>query len=192
MKEKIRKISNHHHTRTTIKYGIVSVIATVIDFVVLNGGIKVFDLSPQIAKTLAFTTATLGVFRLQQRWVFRADPESSTRKQMIQYLAASVAGFLASQGAITVSNEIWPGNLIYINLANFLGFGSVWLAKLVFFRLVVFKPPPRDQATLGEEGATEKSPGVAATDLDQDQAALDEEGATEVGVTQEAGSEAVA
>lgn len=128
-----------------MKYGIVSVIATIIDFIVLNGGIKLFHLIPQVAKTFAFGTATLSVFPLQQRWVFRADPDDSTKKQMFQYLAASIAGFLASQGAITVSNLLWPGNLLYINVANFMGFGSVWLVKLVFFRFVVFKPPVRPE-----------------------------------------------
>ncbi|MER3395658.1 MAG: hypothetical protein C4318_04880 [Acidimicrobiia bacterium] len=141
MKEKIKKISNHHHTRTTVKYGIVSVLATIIDFAVLNGGIKLLGLAPQVAKTFAFLAATLAVFRVQQRWVFRADPETSSRKQVVQYLGASVAGFLASQGAITVSNTLWPANLVYINLANLAGFGSVWVAKLVYFRFVVFKPP---------------------------------------------------
>ncbi len=140
-----------------MKYGIVSVIATIIDFVVLNSGIKLLELTPQVSKAAAFTVATLSVFRLQQRWVFRADPDSSPKKQLVQYWVASVAGFLASQGAITFSNLRWPGNLIYINVANMVGFGSVWVAKLVFFRFVVFRPArTHDHAqerTLPTEGA---------------------------------------
>jgi putative flippase GtrA len=184
MKEKIKKISNHHHTKTTVKYGIVSVIATIIDFVVLNGGIKVLELAPQVAKTLAFVTATLAVFRLQQRWVFRADPDSSTKKQIIQYLAASIAGFLASQGAITVSNAVWPGNLIYINVANLVGFGSVWVAKLVFFKLVVFKSPAPVATTDSVVGEPASSGVAEAEPNEQNSAELSKEGV--------AGSEAVA
>lgn len=147
-----------------MKYGIVSVIATIIDFAVLNGGIKLFALAPQVSKTLAFTAATLSVFRLQQRWVFRADPDTSTRKQIFQYLVASVAGFLASQGAITVSNTLWPANLLYINVANFMGFGSVWLGKLVFFRFVVFKPQvaPTEAGSLQVEEHEHRPEGEAS------------------------------
>lgn len=165
MKEAIRKISNHRYTRTTVKYGIVSVIATIIDLVVLNAGIKIFGLAPQIAKTAAFLSATVSVFRLQQRWVFRADPEASTARQMVQYLAASIAGFLASQLAITISNHLWPGNLLYINVANLIGFGTVWLAKLVFFHFVVFKPPEHPTAT--PEDSEVAQPGAVGSRADQ-------------------------
>lgn len=165
MKETIRKISNHRYTRTTVKYGIVSVIATVIDLVVLNGGIKMFGLAPQIAKTAAFLSATVSVFRLQQRWVFRADPEASTARQMVQYLAASIAGFLASQLAITISNHLWPGNLLYINVANLMGFGTVWLAKLVFFHYVVFKPPEHPMSA--PEDSQRSQPGTVGSEVDK-------------------------
>jgi putative flippase GtrA len=164
MKEKLRRLSNHHHTRTTIKYGIVSVIATIIDFVVLNGGIKLAHLAPQVAKTFAFLAATIAVFRLQQQWVFRADPGASTTKQLVQYLGASVLGFLASQVSITISNHIWPSNLLYINIANFVGFGSVWLGKLVYFRFVVFKPATPSGDESSEEPALEKDPAAVSGD----------------------------
>lgn len=141
MRQKILRLSRHPKTRITIKYGIVSAIATVIDLVVLNGGIKLFNLNPQLSKTAAFTAATVSVFPLQQRWVFRLEKGegASSAKQWMQYLLASIGGFVASQIAITIADSIWKGNLLAINAANFLGFGTVWVFKLLFFQKVVFK-----------------------------------------------------
>lgn len=141
MRQRILRLSRHPKTRITIKYGIVSAIATLIDLVVLNGGIKLFGLNPQLSKTAAFTAATISVFPLQQRWVFRLDKGegASPAKQWTQYLLASIGGFVASQIAITVADNTWKGNLLAINAANFLGFGTVWVFKLFFFQKVVFK-----------------------------------------------------
>lgn len=141
MRQKILRLSRHPKTRITIKYGIVSAIATLIDLVVLNGGIKIFGLNPQLSKTAAFTAATVSVFPLQQRWVFRLEKGegASATKQWTQYLLASIGGFIASQIAITIADSIWKGNLLAINAANFLGFGTVWVFKLLFFQKVVFK-----------------------------------------------------
>lgn len=141
MRQKILQLSRHPSTRTTVKYGLVSVIATVIDLTVLNAGIKFFGLSPMIAKTFAFLAATIASFPLQQRWVFRLEKGegSSATRQWTQYLIASVAGFLAAQACIAFANHQWPGNLLAINIANLFGFGTVWVFKLVFFQKVVFK-----------------------------------------------------
>lgn len=140
MRQKILQLSRHRYARTTIKFGMVSVIATFIDLAVLNSGIKFLGLNPQISKTAAFLTATIATFPLQRRWVFRAEKSDGgiSAKQWSQYLGASIAGFLASQGCITIAITIWPGNLLAINVANLIGFGTVWVFKLVFFQKVVF------------------------------------------------------
>lgn len=173
MRQKILRLSRHPKTRVTVKYGIVSAIATLIDLVVLNGGIKILGLNPQLSKTAAFTTATVSVFPLQRRWVFRLEKGegSSSAKQWTQYLLASIAGFVASQVAITVADSVWKGNLLAINAANFLGFGTVWVFKLLFFQKVVFKVHEQQGITDIEGVVIE---GVAADTGSNEAAALAE------------------
>lgn len=166
MRQKILRLSRHPTTRVTIKYGIVSVIATFIDLIVLNGGIKIVGLNPQLAKTAAFACATVAVFPLQRGWVFRVEKgegRSQTTKQWAQYLTASIAGFIASQIAITAADHIWRGNLLAINAANFLGFGTVWAFKLIFFQKVVFKVHERSGITDLESVIVKPSPEDSET-----------------------------
>lgn len=146
MRQKLKRLSEHPHARTTVKYGIVSVIATFIDLAVLNGGIKLAHLSPQLSKTAAFLAATTLVYPMQRRWVFRQEGETPQAKQLVQYLGASIVGFLASQLSITLAIKFWGDNLLLINAANWVGFGSVWFLKLIYFRYVVFPSEQRQHA----------------------------------------------
>lgn len=77
-----------------IRFGLVGVFVTLLNFAVYWAGIKLFDLDPNVTWAVGFVVAFLVGYQLQSKWSFAGH--GSERKALIhgsRYLAVALIGF---------------------------------------------------------------------------------------------------
>lgn len=77
-----------------IKFIVVGVGATAVDFVVSNIAKFIFQLPNNWAVTIGFIVALVFNYILSKIWVFEFDKKQSTQRQFILFVVLSVIGFL--------------------------------------------------------------------------------------------------
>ena len=118
------------------KSGISSVIGTGIDFLMMIFLVETTHLHPGIATFLGAVLGALTIFFLNQRWVFRAD-RNHTSKQLIQFFSMAGVSWLLNAGLITLLVELVK---IHYILSRIFVIGFVFLCwSYPISRFVIFK-----------------------------------------------------
>jgi len=79
--------------RQFVKFGIVGVTSTIIDWGIYLGLTRIFGLFYLMAKILSFSVAVLNSYIWNRRWTFRSnDPRKL--KQFIKFLTISIVGLV--------------------------------------------------------------------------------------------------
>lgn len=100
-----------------IGFGIVGIIATVIDFASLFVLKSVLGVNVYIAATIAFILALIFNYVASMKYVFAAKEGLSVQRQVIIFFATAIIGWMINQAMMYVGIE-WLG--IYYMLAKFL------------------------------------------------------------------------
>ena len=91
----IRQTFNKHQLLISqfLKFAVVGVLGTLIDFGLLNFFVKVFRFNVYFAATLSFLAAVINNFLLNKYWTFKiTQAEKRGRWQFIQFGLVSVIG----------------------------------------------------------------------------------------------------
>jgi len=107
----IRKIINSKLFKQFVKFSIVGVIGTAIDFGVLNLGVISFEWNVYLAATLAFILAASNNFVMNKYWTFLEKSKGNRLfGQYFQYLLVSAGGLLLNLGimyALIEGTGLW-------------------------------------------------------------------------------------
>ena len=90
-----------------VKFGIVGVIATAIDFALLIFLTEVFQVNYLVSATIAFSVAVIFNYLASMRFVFTHKEELSRRKEFIIFVVLSVIGLLINNACMWLGVEIF-------------------------------------------------------------------------------------
>lgn len=94
-----------------LKFGVVGVIATGIDFGIMIFLTEVFGVDPVISSGISFCTSTVFNYLASMRFVFKHREDLSKRREFIIFVVLSLIGLGLNQlimwGGTTVLGEGW-------------------------------------------------------------------------------------
>ena len=114
------------------KFGIVGVIATVIDFAFLYLFREFLHFPVLLANTLSFCISVIYNYTASVKWVFDVNKEKDARKQFVIFIIFSVIGLLLNDLIMWVSTDLLS---IYYLLAKIIATLIVMVFNFVTRRL---------------------------------------------------------
>jgi putative flippase GtrA len=149
-----------------VRYGTVSLIATVSSLTVLGVLVSVTTIPAGVANVIATAVGTLPSFELNRRWVWQRTGRRSMRAELVPFWILSFTGLALSTLAVSLA-AAWADSAglhgfartAAIEVANVAAWGSLWIAQFVIldrflFRTEVTTAPPPVAASLTDEAAS--------------------------------------
>jgi putative flippase GtrA len=129
-----------------VRYGTVSVIATVTSLTVLGVLVSTTSVPAGVANVIATAVGTFPSFELNRRWVWCRIGRRSMRAEVLPFWILSFTGLALS--TLTVSlTAAWADSTglggvartAAIELANVAAWGSLWVAQFVILDRFLFR-----------------------------------------------------
>ena len=98
-----------------IKFGIVGVIATVVDFGVLMFLKELMHIDVLVASAVAFSVSVIANYILSMLFVFKGS-ESGKLKEFIIFVALSIGGLLINQFIMWIGTEMLAVYYIWVKI----------------------------------------------------------------------------
>jgi putative flippase GtrA len=153
--ERVRHVWQKRHTpegKQLIRYSMVSVISTVVSFVVLGLVFGVFHLWNEVGSTLfANAVASVPSYFLTRNWVWGKSGRSHLVKEIIPFWVMSALGIAFSIVGASVAKHISEHfglshfeQTLLVEAANITSFAIFWVAKYLVFNRI-FKVHPLEE-----------------------------------------------
>jgi putative flippase GtrA len=134
--------------RQWLRYGTVSIIATVTSMTVLAVLVTATAMPAGLANVIATAVGTVPSFELNRRWVWRKTGTRSLRGEVGPFWVLSFAGLALSTLTVTLA-AAWAAQMgvsgtmrtLVIEFANVAVFGSLWIAQFLVLDRILFRPP---------------------------------------------------
>ncbi|HEX4529610.1 MAG TPA: GtrA family protein [Acidimicrobiia bacterium] len=134
--------------RQWLRYGTVSIIATVTSMTLLAVLVTATAMPAGLANVIATAVGTVPSFELNRRWVWRKTGTRSLRGEVGPFWALSFAGLALSTLTVTLA-AAWAAQMgvsgtmrtLVIELANVAVFGSLWIAQFLVLDRILFRSP---------------------------------------------------
>ena len=143
MKKLIKKHGAKLASSQKVRFGLVGVVNTVVDFIVLNVLVSVVGIAIVPANIVSTTVAMLTSFTLNKKAVFQGG-DSGGMRQIVLFFAVSLAGIWLVQSSVLalVYHILQPIGLhaaVLLNVSKVIGIcaGLVW--NYLWYSRVVFK-----------------------------------------------------
>jgi putative flippase GtrA len=120
----------------------VAVVITQSSLAILHG---LLGVGPVLSNLLAVSISAVPAFILNKRWVWGKGGRAHVRREVLPFWGFTLLGLGISSGFVLASRSIAEGTLV-VMLANFAGFGVVWVAKFLFLDAVIFGERGHEQA----------------------------------------------
>ena len=91
-----------------MKFGVVGVIATVIDFGVMIFLTEVFGINPVASATVSFTVSVIFNYLASMRYVFSHREGMSRQREFVIFIVLSVIGLVINDALMWVGTEMTP------------------------------------------------------------------------------------
>lgn len=97
-----------HLLAQIMKFGVVGVIATVIDFGVMIFLTEVFGINPVVSATVSFTVSVIFNYLASMRYVFSHREGMSRQGEFVIFIVLSVIGLVINDALMWVGTEMTP------------------------------------------------------------------------------------
>ncbi|MBM6775986.1 GtrA family protein [Collinsella tanakaei] len=97
-----------HLLAQIMKFGVVGVIATVIDFGVMIFLTEVFGINPVASATVSFTVSVIFNYLASMRYVFSHREGMSRQREFVIFIVLSVIGLAINDALMWVGTEMTP------------------------------------------------------------------------------------
>ena len=132
-----------------VRYGAVSVIASLTSMVVLGVLVATRTATPGWANVIATAVGTVPSFELNRRWVWDRADERRVVGQVTPFAVLSFAGLAISTAAVSLAGH-WAttaalgptARTLAVEAANVAAFGSLWIAQFLILDRVLFGRRP--------------------------------------------------
>jgi putative flippase GtrA len=133
--------------RRLLRYGTVSIVATVLSLTILGALVATRSMSPGWANVVATAAGVGPSFELNRRWVWGKRGRRSIRREIGPFASLTAIGLALSTVTVTMT-AWWAGQwelsgaarTFTIEAANMAAFGSVWLVQYVILDRLLFVP----------------------------------------------------
>jgi len=140
--------------RQWLRYGTVSIIATVTSMTMLGVLVTATTMPAGVANVLATAVGTVPSFELNRRWVWRKTGKRSIRGEVGPFWILSFTGLALSTLTVSLA-AAWASHAgvggtmrtVAIEAASVAAFGSLWIAQFVILDRILFRPAPTDLLT---------------------------------------------
>jgi putative flippase GtrA len=141
-------------TAQVLRFGIIGVSNTAVDFIVLNTLILTFGLTVQdprftLFKIISFLVALTNSFIWNRLWVFRKEAEEkekeSTKREAIEFFMVSIVSFLINIGTATIvyhlAHHFLPetSQFILANIGTLAGSLLAFTSNFFGYKFIVFR-----------------------------------------------------
>jgi putative flippase GtrA len=134
--------------RQWLRYGTVSIIATVTSMIVLGVLVTATTIPAGWANVIATAVGTFPSFELNRRWVWGKTGKRSMRGEVGPFWILSFAGLALSTLTVSLA-AAWAARAgvdattrtVVIEAASVAAFGSLWVAQFVILDRVLFRHP---------------------------------------------------
>ncbi len=135
--------------RQWLRYGTVSIIATLTSMTVLGVLVNVTAMPAGWANVIATAVGTVPSFELNRRWVWQKTGKRSLRGEVGPFWILSFAGLALSTLAVSAA-AAWAARAgvdattrtIVIEAANVATFASLWIAQFLILDRILFRAGP--------------------------------------------------
>lgn len=97
-----------HLLAQIMKFGVVGVIATVIDFGVMIFLTEVFGINPVASATVSFTVSVIFNYLASMRYVFSHREGMSRQREFVIFIVLSIIGLAINDALMWVGTEMTP------------------------------------------------------------------------------------
>ena len=98
------------------KFGIVGIIAFVIDYSVLALCHEVFHINVLVSSAIAFTISVIVNYILSIRWVFDVNKNSSEKRNFILFIVLSLIGLALTELIMWCGTELLSINYLIVKI----------------------------------------------------------------------------
>lgn len=134
-----------HRVAQLVRYGAVSIIATLTSTTVLGVLVATATLTPGWANIVATGVGTVPSFELNRRWVWGRTGRRSVTTEIGPFCILSFAGLALSTAAVSAAGR-WAGGAdlptfwrtAVVLVANVAAFGSLWVLQFLLLDRVLF------------------------------------------------------
>jgi putative flippase GtrA len=156
--------------RQWLRYGTVSIVATVTSMTVLGVLVTASAMPAGFANVIATAVGTVPSFELNRRWVWRKTGTRSLRREVGPFWVLSFAGLALSTLAVSLA-AAWAAQAgvsgttrtLVIEAANVAVFGSLWFAQFLILDRILFRSADRP-ASAAISHSVRAFPGPSLTD----------------------------
>ncbi len=120
------------HEEVFGRFAIVSLASLVTGHILLYGIHVWMDVDPVPSNVASTTINTALVFWANRRWVWNVKDRVSLRREVVPFGLLALLGLAVSTLLVWITAEL-VGEGLWVNMANMVGFGIVWIAR--FFLL---------------------------------------------------------
>lgn len=96
-------------------------------------------MQPVIGNVLAVAIVAVPSYLLNRRWVWKKSGANSFRREIAPFWAMSFLGALLSTVLVAIAGQFTDATFIFL-VANFVGFGLVWVLKFFVLEKYLFGP----------------------------------------------------
>ncbi len=156
--------------RQWLRYGTVSIVATVTSMTMLGVLVTATAMHAALANVIATAVGTVPSFELNRRWVWRKTGRRSLRGEVGPFWVLSFAGLALSTLTVSVA-AAWAAHAgvsgtmrtVVIEVANVAAFGSLWIAQFLVLDRILFRSTDA-RASRAIARSVPAGPGPALTD----------------------------
>jgi putative flippase GtrA len=132
-----------------VRFGVVGVLNTGIDFGILNVLSKVTGITEGARlvpiKGIAFLAANINSYLFNKHWTFKDNSKGQGAKQFSVYLSVSIIGALINIGTVFlmttyIEAPFGLSSTMWLNAANLVATGLSLIWNFIGYKLIVFKP----------------------------------------------------
>lgn len=106
MKKLFKKIFNKKFIKQVFKFGIVGVIATIIDWSIFYVCTNILNIHYAISNVIGFTVSVIFNYYASVKWVFDVNKEKSAKRNFVLFISLSIVGLLLTELLLYIGIEL--------------------------------------------------------------------------------------
>lgn len=126
-----------------IRYVAASAVGVVIGSSCLLFFLEVLDMSPVLANICAVTVSSIPAYIINRYWVWSKKDANSLKREVVPFWTMSFLGLLLSTIFINWARTRTDNSLLLL-MANWSGFGLLWVAKFFVLDKFLFGATPEE------------------------------------------------
>ena len=146
--------------RKLLRFSAVSLVAFPLTQVLLLFFTNVLDWSAVAANVTSVTLLSVPAYVLNRYWVWGKTDKNQFMTEILPFWIVTIIGLVLSTVLAHYAEMWWPHSPVAANVANTLGFGTVWIFKFLILDKLMFGQHQHFPVEEGLDAELETSPAT--------------------------------